>query len=405
MTSRWQGFINRTPIRRVRGVTALVEDAARTLIQPLSSRAHRPAVLGTVVLLVATGTLVRVATNTPHSAADANSPQVFGTGGTGMIQASPRVGPAVAPLKRRYDADVLVTSTKPMSDAQIATARRAAGNGPWILVSLGRVQIGKGATQAIGVDPSTFRSFAPRGTAESDPLWEAVAAGDVAVAHTVARALAVPLGGPAIVGEGFNREILRVGAYATTGLPGVGVVVSQPHSTALGLVPRTGLILSSRGQDPVVATGLVREALPGFSVSAIHIPLSGDGRLAWVPPALGRITSMFGPRGGSFHEGMDIGANFGAPIYAASDGYLLYAGPAAGFGNEVVIQHSGGVVTVYGHMERILVTYGFVKAGTAIALVGSEGESTGPHLHFEVHLNDRPIDPYPWLIEHGVTFR
>ena len=404
MIGRWQRFLARKSIRRIRGAVGLVEDAARTFVAPVSRRIHHPAVYATVVLLVATGTLVRVAGNTPHSA-DPNSPQVFGTGGDGAIQTVPRVGPAVAPLTTRYEADVLVTSSRPMSDAQVAAARRAAGNGPALLFALGRVQIGKGATQAIGVDPSTFRPFAPRGTAESTPLWESVAAGDIAVAHTVARALSVPLGGQAIVGDGFNREILRVGAFATTGLPGIGVVVSQTHAHALGLVNRTGLILSVRGNDPAVATQFVREALPGFTVSPVHIALSRDGRLAWVPPALGRITSGFGPRDGHFHEGMDIGAGYGAPIYAASDGYVLYAGPASGFGNEVVLQHSGGVVTVYGHMERILVGYGFVKAGTAIALVGSEGESTGPHLHFEVHLNDRPIDPYRWLLDHGVTFR
>ena len=404
MSNGWHGFINRKPIRRIRGATALIEDAARTVVVPVSKRAHQPVVLATVVLLVAVGTLVRVASHDPKAAAAANTPQVFNVGGSGTIQTNGRVGPAVKPLRTRYSADVLVISTKPMSDAQIATARKAAGNGPSLLFSLGKVKIGKGATQAIGVDPGTFRSFAPRGTAESTPLWESIAAGDVAVAHTVARALAVPLGGQAIVGDAFTREILRVGAYATTGLPGIGVVVDQSHNAALGLVRRTGLILTARGVDSAVAASLVREALPGFTVAAVHLPLSGDGRLAWVPPALGRLTSGFGPRDGRFHEGLDFGANYGAPIYAAADGYVLYAGPASGFGNEVVLQHSGGVVTVYGHMERILVGYGFVKAGTAIALVGSEGDSTGPHLHFEVHLNDRPVDPYVWLVEHGVKF-
>ncbi|HEY2259391.1 MAG TPA: M23 family metallopeptidase, partial [Solirubrobacteraceae bacterium] len=102
---------------------------------------------------------------------------------------------------------------------------------------------------------------------------------------------------------------------------------------------------------------------------------------------------------------IDIGAPLGAPIYAASSGSVLYAGPAEGFGNEVILSHAGGVQTVYGHMERILVTAGqAVTAGQPIALVGAEGDATGPHLHFEIwpdgwHASEtsQPIDPLPQL--------
>ena len=88
---------------------------------------------------------------------------------------------------------------------------------------------------------------------------------------------------------------------------------------------------------------------------------------------------------------------------AASSGSVVYAGPASGFGNEVILEHPGNVETVYGHMERILVTAGSpVTVGQPIALVGSEGESTGPHLHFEVHVNGSLTDPLAWLIAHGV---
>jgi hypothetical protein len=291
-----------------------------------------------------------------------------------------------------------------MSDAQIARARAASGNGDALLVSAGRVSIGRGTTLALGVDPSTFRSYSLEATARSDALWRVVASGDVAVAHTVARALAVPLGGTAVIGHGRSRVSFRVGAYATTGIPGVGVVVNHARGRQLGLTERTALIISVRGMDPVVATGAVQQALPTMAAALIHFPTDSSGHVQWVAPAIGRITSGFGPRDGRFHEGIDIGAWYGAPIFAAADGYVLYAGPATGFGQEVVLQHANGVVTVYGHMERILVTSGFVKAGRAIALVGAEGDATGPHLHFEVHLNDRPIDPYIWLKDHGVRF-
>jgi murein DD-endopeptidase MepM/ murein hydrolase activator NlpD len=88
------------------------------------------------------------------------------------------------------------------------------------------------------------------------------------------------------------------------------------------------------------------------------------------------------------------------------DGVVLKAGPASGFGQAVYIQHANGDVTVYGHMEKILVTAGqVVHAGDTIALLGAEGEATGPHLHLEVHvggLDGQKIDPIPWLRDRGV---
>jgi murein DD-endopeptidase MepM/ murein hydrolase activator NlpD len=120
-----------------------------------------------------------------------------------------------------------------------------------------------------------------------------------------------------------------------------------------------------------------------------------------------RLTSTFGPRWGSMHSGIDLAAPMMTPEYAAMDGVVLEAGPASGYGNAVYIQHENGDVTVYGHMEQILVSAGqVVKAGDTIALLGNRGQSTGPHLHFEVHvggIDGQKIDPLPWLRERGVT--
>ncbi|CAB4935216.1 unannotated protein [freshwater metagenome] len=95
------------------------------------------------------------------------------------------------------------------------------------------------------------------------------------------------------------------------------------------------------------------------------------------------------------------------PEYAAMDGVVVKAGAASGFGQAVYIQHENGDVTVYGHMETILVTEGqVVQAGETIALLGNRGQSTGPHLHFEVHvggIDGEKVDPIPWLAERGVT--
>jgi murein DD-endopeptidase MepM/ murein hydrolase activator NlpD len=129
-------------------------------------------------------------------------------------------------------------------------------------------------------------------------------------------------------------------------------------------------------------------------------------RPRWVRPGTGYLSSCFCARWGTFHYGIDLAAPYGSPIYAAGDGVVIEAGPASGFGQWVVVEHSNGDVSIYGHEYKILVHKGErVQAGQLIALVGSEGESTGPHLHFEVHmggLEGTRIDPIPWLAERGV---
>ena len=119
-----------------------------------------------------------------------------------------------------------------------------------------------------------------------------------------------------------------------------------------------------------------------------------------------RVTSPFGPRGATQHTGVDLAAPMLTPEYAAMDGVVLQAGTASGFGLAVYIQHRNGDVTVYGHMEQILVEAGqVVEAGDTIALVGNRGQSTGPHLHFEVRLGGVrgiPVDPLAYLRERGV---
>jgi murein DD-endopeptidase MepM/ murein hydrolase activator NlpD len=119
-----------------------------------------------------------------------------------------------------------------------------------------------------------------------------------------------------------------------------------------------------------------------------------------------RFTSGYGGRWGTFHYGIDLAAPMRTPEYAAMDGVVLRAGSASGFGLAVYVLHENGDVTVYGHMEEILVEPGqYVEAGETIALLGNRGQSTGPHLHFEVHqggMNGKRIDPVPWLAERGV---
>jgi murein DD-endopeptidase MepM/ murein hydrolase activator NlpD len=133
------------------------------------------------------------------------------------------------------------------------------------------------------------------------------------------------------------------------------------------------------------------------------ISQAGGGSGDVVRPAQGTLTSGFGPRGGTLHNGTDIANSIGTPIFSAMAGDVIDAGPASGFGQWVRVQHDGGVVTVYGHVATFTVTNGQqVAAGQQIATMGNEGQSTGPHLHFEVHQDGTPIDPLPWLRGFGV---
>jgi multidrug efflux pump subunit AcrA (membrane-fusion protein) len=125
------------------------------------------------------------------------------------------------------------------------------------------------------------------------------------------------------------------------------------------------------------------------------------------PVPQGTLTSGFGMRNGVLHAGVDIAAPLGTPIHAAVGGVVISAGPADGFGHWVRIRDTDGTVYVYGHMyaEGIHVSVGqTVNAGDHIADIGQDGDSTGPHLHFEVHPNGgAPVDPVQFMGALGIT--
>ena len=128
----------------------------------------------------------------------------------------------------------------------------------------------------------------------------------------------------------------------------------------------------------------------------------GPGSFSW--PVTGSITSPFGwrsnPFGGSpeFHQGLDIAAPSGTTVTAAAGGTIIMAQWYGGYGNYILIDHGGGYSTGYGHLSAIYVSQGqSVQRGQAIGAVGSTGQSTGPHLHFEVRINGKPVDPAPRL--------
>lgn len=121
-------------------------------------------------------------------------------------------------------------------------------------------------------------------------------------------------------------------------------------------------------------------------------------------PVMGRLTSSFGERldpfngEGAFHAGLDIAAAYGTPVHAPADGVVAKAGPASGYGREVILDHGAGVSTIYGHLSAFAIVAGqIVKQGQVIGYIGSAGRSTGPHLHYEVRVNNIPVNPHKYL--------
>lgn len=123
-------------------------------------------------------------------------------------------------------------------------------------------------------------------------------------------------------------------------------------------------------------------------------------------PVKGWVTSDFGYRrspftlASDFHPGIDIAASWGTSIIAPADGVVTFAGFRNGYGQMVVIDHGFGVVTRYGHTSQLFVQEGEkIKRGSKIALVGSTGHSTGPHLHYEIHVDSVPVDPMKYILK------
>lgn len=142
--------------------------------------------------------------------------------------------------------------------------------------------------------------------------------------------------------------------------------------------------------------------------SVLTHPAFGRSNIPSIWPVRGRITAGFGERMDpldgepAFHPGVDISATTGTDVEAAADGMVLAAGPDAGYGNAVLIDHGYGIATKYGHLSKIYVVVGQeVKKGQIIGAVGMTGRATGPHLHYEVHVQGTPVNPAKYLPDRG----
>jgi murein DD-endopeptidase MepM/ murein hydrolase activator NlpD len=173
-----------------------------------------------------------------------------------------------------------------------------------------------------------------------------------------------------------------------------------------------GPVASSKGVQLIAVTPAVNTSVAGEElakgVAFAQERAEREARLnrpLYIKPTTGIFTSGFGYRWGVLHGGIDIANSIGTPIYAVTDVVVIDGGPVAGFGMWVKLRHADGTVTLYGHVNTINVNVGQrVMAGDQIATIGNRGNSTGPHLHFEVLLNGTTrTDPVPWLGERGLN--
>ena len=214
----------------------------------------------------------------------------------------------------------------------------------------------------------------------------AVAAGAIA---TAGHALATDLDAP----TGETRADL---ALTSAGSPAAGGALDAAT---------TGVLAVSPGSDRAAAPHAASLAKARKVADAAAAREAAARAPKFVQPAQGRFTSGFGARWGTSHKGVDIANAIGTPIVSVADGTVIESGPASGFGMWVRVQLTDGTINVYGHVNRSYVTEGQkVRAGEQIAEIGNRGESTGPHLHFEVWTpGGTKINPLPWLAARGIS--
>jgi murein DD-endopeptidase MepM/ murein hydrolase activator NlpD len=208
--------------------------------------------------------------------------------------------------------------------------------------------------------------------------------------------------------------------------------IASEVSALYGLKSQSTLVTASQQdiQDADVSSsldqlGVLRtSALTGATTVGISLGMTRNATTAdWFRansapnlwPVEGQVTASFGERidpfngEGAFHSGVDIGSSYGHSVVAPADGVVVFADSMGGYGKAIVIDHGHGISTRYGHLSGFAVTPGqHIHRGDTIGFVGSSGRSTGPHLHYEVRINDTPVNPYKYLrmtIAQGAGFQ
>ena len=174
-------------------------------------------------------------------------------------------------------------------------------------------------------------------------------------------------------------------------------------------VPQAQLLASNKGKKPLrgdlyfipFKRGIIGWKQEVFSkdVTASYL---NSGKFIWPVPSSKRISSHFGKRWGKQHQGIDIVAAEGRYIVATADGTVIYSGHGLkSYGNLIVLSHGGGFFSVYAHNRKNFINKGEkVYKGQVIGQIGQTGRTTGPHLHFEIRKNSRPLNPIKYVYKH-----
>lgn len=195
-----------------------------------------------------------------------------------------------------------------------------------------------------------------------------------------------------------QRSAIAMAKLARLGLNPQAMLASLEDRSAQG-GPFSMLSTSADGSiDPRFQRfGLSLAKMEALERSVAGLPQALPASLEYVSSGFGYRADPF-TGGGDFHPGLDFRGPHGAPIYAAARGTVSFVGWKSGYGNVIEIDHSNGLVTRYAHMSGFRTVVGKpVMPGEQIGLIGSTGRSTGPHLHFEVRVDDRPVNPRPFL--------
>ena len=198
----------------------------------------------------------------------------------------------------------------------------------------------------------------------------------------------------------FSSSKLACLALGAFGLMAATPALADSTELAPGVIDLTQVDAGSNGGDAQFQQMFATWEEPAGRIApAIAVP-------SRMPLEDARLTSDYGIRthpvlgGKRKHNGIDLAAPTGTPIYATADGYVSKAGPFSSYGNYVSIEHGAGLETRYAHMSRVVAHEGArVQKGDLIGYVGSTGRSTGPHLHYEIRVDGNPVNPIPYMAQ------
>lgn len=174
---------------------------------------------------------------------------------------------------------------------------------------------------------------------------------------------------------------------------GESKVIQQGNSGRRQVTIQRLVDIDGEAKEEVVENVILEEAKP--KVIAVGIK---EKPIYMVPVDEYRITSSYGPRWGRTHQGIDLAVSTGTPVASAADGVIIQSGWNGGYGISIYVDHGNGVITRYGHLSQAYAQVGRnVKQGEVIGLSGNTGNSTGPHLHFEIRIGDQAVNPTGYM--------